>query len=218
MDRYVRVEQTRAEQSSITDNEVRTLRQPVFQGRGNSVDHLSPVGLHHGRGTSPQLHYLRHVLADGTRLPTSQALVTHLPCRGGARTMPHQHALNPSGRSWLLQEKGHDAVTLKGMGRAINKTVTIAEIIKRRIPHLHQLTEIGSVNITDTWEPLEEGLNTLETTRHVSVISITLSKVQLDSSKAGYQQPLPEDQVKPLQEGPSSRTRAPPAAGPSTEG
>lgn len=118
----------------------------------------------------------------------------------------------------LLTEKGHDAVTLKGMGRAINKTVTIAEIIKRRIPHLHQLTEIGSVNITDTWEPLEEGLNTLETTRHVSVISITLSKVQLDSSKAGYQQPLPEDQVKPLQEGPSSRTRAPPAAGPSTEG
>ena len=54
---------------------------------------------------------------------------------------------------------------LKGMGRAINKTVTIAEIIKRRIPNLHQLTEIGSVNITDTWEPLEEGLNTLETTR-----------------------------------------------------
>lgn len=96
------------------------------------------------------------------------------------------------------------------MGRAINKTVTIAEIIKRRIPHLHQLTEIGSVNITDTWEPLEEGLKTLETTRHVSVISITLSKVQLDTSKAGYQQPLPVDQVKPLQEGPSRRIQTPP--------
>lgn len=95
------------------------------------------------------------------------------------------------------------------MGRAINKTVTIAEIIKRRIPKLHQLTEIGSVNITDTWEPLEEGLNTLETTRHVSVISITLSIAELDSSKPGYQQPLPEEQVKPLQEGPPRRLRAP---------
>ena len=95
------------------------------------------------------------------------------------------------------------------MGRAINKTVTIAEIIKRRIPNLHQLTEIGSVNITDTWEPLEEGLNTLETTRHVSVISITLSTVELDTSKPGYQQPLPEEQVKPLQEGPPRRPRAP---------
>ena len=95
------------------------------------------------------------------------------------------------------------------MGRAINKTVTIAEIIKRRIPNLHQLTEIGSVNITDTWEPLEEGLNTLETTRHVSVISITLSTIELDTSKPGYQQPLPEEQVKPLQEGPPRRPRAP---------
>ena len=99
------------------------------------------------------------------------------------------------------------------MGRAINKTVTIAEIIKRRITRLHQLTEIGSVNITDTWEPLEEGLNTLETTRHVSVIAITLSTIELDTSKPGYQQPLPEDQVKPLQEGPPRRLRAP-AAGP----
>lgn len=99
------------------------------------------------------------------------------------------------------------------MGRAINKTVVVAEIIKRRIPSLHQLTEIGSVDITDTWEPLEEGLDTLETTRHVSVISITLSKVQLDTSQPGYQQPLPEDQVKPLQEAPSRRTRAPAAGG-----
>lgn len=116
-----------------------------------------------------------------------------------------------------MQEKGHDGVTLKGMGRAINKTVTIAEIIKRRIPRLHQLTEIGSVNITDTWEPLEEGLNTLETTRHVSVISIVLSTSELDTSKPGYQLPLPEDQVKPLQEGPPRRVR-PPQPGPAARG
>jgi DNA-binding protein len=44
------------------------------------------------------------------------------------------------------------------MGRAINKTVTIAEIIKRRIANLHQNTAIGSTDITDLWEPLEEGL------------------------------------------------------------
>ena len=117
-----------------------------------------------------------------------------------------------------FQEKGHDGVTLKGMGRAINKTVTIAEIIKRRIPKLHQLTEIGSVNITDTWEPLEEGLNTLETTRHVSVISIVLSTAELDTSKPGYQVPLPEDQVKPLQEGPARRVSRPAPSGPASRG
>ena len=71
------------------------------------------------------------------------------------------------------------------MGRAINKTVMIAELIKvgflfplvlsaclqmclflfyciflfqRRIAGLHQNTAIGSTDITDVWEPLEEGL------------------------------------------------------------
>jgi DNA-binding protein Alba len=58
------------------------------------------------------------------------------------------------------QEKGFNEVILKAMGRAINKTVTIAEIIKRRIPNLHQITEISSTDITDVYEPLEEGLDT----------------------------------------------------------
>jgi len=71
------------------------------------------------------------------------------------------------------------------MGRAINKTVMITELIKvrgsislcrklvglfscycdrsvylfqRRIVGLHQNTQVGSTDITDTWEPLEEGL------------------------------------------------------------
>ena len=57
------------------------------------------------------------------------------------------------------------------MGRAINKTVTIVELIKRRIVGLHQVTPIQSTDIKDTWEPLEEGLLPLETTRHVSMIT-----------------------------------------------
>uniref|UniRef100_A0A7N0R9N4 DNA/RNA-binding protein Alba-like domain-containing protein n=2 Tax=Kalanchoe fedtschenkoi TaxID=63787 RepID=A0A7N0R9N4_KALFE len=97
----------------------------------------------------------------------------------------------------LLQEKGSDEVVFKAMGRAISKTVTIVELIKRRIVGLHQVTSIGSTDITDTWEPLEEGLLPLETTRHVSMITITLSHKELDTSAVGYQTPLPEDQVKP---------------------
>ncbi|KAK9835165.1 hypothetical protein WJX81_002353 [Elliptochloris bilobata] len=105
----------------------------------------------------------------------------------------------------LVTEKGHTAVVLKAMGRAINKTVTIAEIIKRRINGLHQDTKIGSVGMTDTWEPLKEGLNRLETTRHVSVIAITLSMEPLDTSAPGYQPPLPPEMVKLLQESPVPR-------------
>lgn len=100
----------------------------------------------------------------------------------------------------ILQEKGSSEIVLKAMGRAINKTVMIAELIKRRIADLHQNTSIGSTDITDMWEPLEEGLLLLETTRHVSMITITLSKKELDVSSTGYQPPLSTDQVKPLNE------------------
>ncbi|MED6185950.1 hypothetical protein PIB30_062077 [Stylosanthes scabra] len=96
----------------------------------------------------------------------------------------------------LLQEKGSNEIVFKAMGRAINKTVTIVELIKRRIVGLHQNTQIGSTDITDTWEPLEEGLLPLETTRHVSMITITLSKKEINTSSVGYQSPLPADQVK----------------------
>ncbi|GAB2215958.1 hypothetical protein Droror1_Dr00023722 [Drosera rotundifolia] len=100
----------------------------------------------------------------------------------------------------LIEEKGSNEIVFKAMGRAINKTVTIVELIKRRIVGLHQITSIGSTDITDTWEPLEEGLLPLETTRHVSMITITLSKQDLDTSNVGYQLPLPADEVKALEE------------------
>ncbi|KAL3641021.1 hypothetical protein CASFOL_015989 [Castilleja foliolosa] len=96
----------------------------------------------------------------------------------------------------LLQEKGSDDIVFKAMGRAINKTVTIVELIKRRIVGLHQITAIESTDITDTWEPLEEGLQTLETMRKVSMVTITLSKKELDTKNIGYQPPIPADQVK----------------------
>ncbi|KAM7256017.1 hypothetical protein ACFE04_011758 [Oxalis oulophora] len=96
----------------------------------------------------------------------------------------------------LLQDKGSNEIVFKAMGRAINKTVTIVELIKRRIVGIHQVTSIGSTDITDTWEPLEEGLLPLETTRHVSMITITLSKKELNTAAVGYQPPLPADQVK----------------------
>jgi DNA-binding protein len=88
-------------------------------------------------------------------------------------------------------------IVLKAMGQAISKTVAIAEIIKKRIPGLHQDTSISSVSITDVWEPIEEGLVPLEMTRHVSMISISLSPKELNKSSAGYQAPLHAEPIKP---------------------
>jgi len=99
------------------------------------------------------------------------------------------------------ENKGAEVV-LRAMGRAINNTVTIAEILKRRIPGLHQITKIDSTDIKSVWEPLEEGLDRVETTRHVSSIMITLSQTPLDPKNPGYQPPIPENQMRPGPTGP----------------
>lgn len=61
--------------------------------------------------------------------------------------------------SGLFQSGKNQSVLLRGMGRAINKTVTVAEILKRRIAGLHQNTIIESIEMTDVYEPIEEGLD-----------------------------------------------------------
>ncbi|URD98315.1 Alba [Musa troglodytarum] len=83
----------------------------------------------------------------------------------------------------LLQESHMKEIVLKAMGQAISKTVAVTEFVKKRFPHLHQDTVISSVSITDVWEPIEEGLVPLEMTRHVSMISVTLST--RESNKKG---------------------------------
>jgi DNA-binding protein len=64
-----------------------------------------------------------------------------------------------------LFAKGYDTITLKAMGRAINKAVTIAEILKRKMP-LHQCNTLSSVEMIDVFEPLEEGLDTVTSRRY----------------------------------------------------
>jgi len=74
------------------------------------------------------------------------------------------------------------------MGRAINKAVTIAEIMKRKMP-LHQVNCLASSEVVDVFEPLEEGLDVVESKRYVSCITITLSTTDqgVDKNDIGYQ-------------------------------
>ncbi|XP_074349241.1 uncharacterized protein LOC141688985 isoform X2 [Apium graveolens] len=99
----------------------------------------------------------------------------------------------------LLQENDGREIVLKAMGPAINKAVAITEIIKRRIPQLHQDTVISSVKIVDVYEPIEEGLLPVETSRNVSMVSITLSTKELNKNSPGYQAPAAAEQVKQQQ-------------------
>jgi ribonucleases P/MRP protein subunit RPP25 len=97
-----------------------------------------------------------------------------------------------------LQADGSDKIVLKAMGRAINKAVTIAEILKRKMP-LHQLNSISSVEMIDVFEPLEEGLDVVTSRRYVSCMKITLSRSLegIDVNDIGYQAPLPMEELTP---------------------
>lgn len=86
-----------------------------------------------------------------------------------------------------FQEKGQDEVTIKSMGDAITKIVTIAEIIKYRVKGLHQINNIGTQEFEDIYEPIEEGLDRLVFKRKVTSFTITLTKrAPTDKTIAGY--------------------------------
>lgn len=94
------------------------------------------------------------------------------------------------------QESGSTKIVLKAMGRAINKAVTIAEILKRKLP-LHQINSLTSAEMVDVYEPIEEGLDVVTSRRYVScmLITLALSADEIDTSHPGYQPPLPEDEM-----------------------
>ncbi|KAG5493995.1 hypothetical protein JKF63_01828 [Porcisia hertigi] len=91
----------------------------------------------------------------------------------------------------------NDTVKISGMGGAIYNAVNIAEIVKRRIAGLHQITELGSELVCDEYEPIDRNQNpeNVVVERKVSTILITLSRQQLDKSNPGYQEPIPESEV-----------------------
>lgn len=96
--------------------------------------------------------------------------------------------------------KKFDSIVLKATGRAINKAVTTAEVVKRRIGGLHQVTSLETLEITDVWEPTEAGLKEVETKRRVASITITLSRDEskIDKNAPGYQIPINADAIKPF--------------------
>lgn len=108
----------------------------------------------------------------------------------------------------IKEQTVYDQIVLKGMGQTINKTVSLAEVIKRRVAGLHQINEIQSASIVDEFEPKTEGLERISQPRVVSVMNITLSKKPLDTQHVGYQAPIPADQVQPIQENAPKQKRS----------
>ncbi|CAH6790270.1 ribonuclease P protein subunit p25-like protein [Phodopus roborovskii] len=82
-------------------------------------------------------------------------------------------------------------VVFSGSGRAAGKAVSCAEIVKRRVPGLHQLTKLRFLQTEDSWVPAspDTGLDPLTVRRHVPAVWVLLSRDPLDPSECGYQPP-----------------------------
>ncbi|XP_061621591.1 uncharacterized protein LOC133474182 [Phyllopteryx taeniolatus] len=86
-------------------------------------------------------------------------------------------------------EDGLRQVVFTGSGRAVTKTITCAEIMKRKVGSLHQLTKLQNKVVKEVWENTERGTSEMTVHRTVPSISILLSKDPLDPQEPGYQPP-----------------------------
>ncbi|KPP59169.1 hypothetical protein Z043_122937, partial [Scleropages formosus] len=86
-------------------------------------------------------------------------------------------------------EGGLRQVVFAGSGRAVTKTITCAEIMKRRVGGLHQLTKLRYKCVQEVWESGEGSAPQTTVHRNVPAISILLSKDPLDPREPGYQPP-----------------------------
>jgi len=90
----------------------------------------------------------------------------------------------------LLEQVGAEKIAIKGMGRATTLTLEVVEAVKRRHPGLHQIVQVDSVNITDDYEPIEEGLKPVTISKRLGSLSVILYKhAPADTSAPGYQPP-----------------------------
>lgn len=80
------------------------------------------------------------------------------------------------------------AVVWTGSGTAISKTISCAEILKRR-HKAHQVTKISYRKFEEYWEPLLPELDQLVVVRDEPMIHILLSKNALNTEELGYQAP-----------------------------
>ncbi|XP_028920892.1 ribonuclease P protein subunit p25 [Ornithorhynchus anatinus] len=95
-------------------------------------------------------------------------------------------------------------IVFSGCGRAVTKTITCAEILKRRSDGLHQLTRLRYRGLREVWESRTPHATapdpaaaaappprSLTVHKNVPAVSILLSKDPLDPGQPGYQPPDP---------------------------
>uniref|UniRef100_A0A8C0IZ81 Ribonuclease P and MRP subunit p25 n=1 Tax=Chelonoidis abingdonii TaxID=106734 RepID=A0A8C0IZ81_CHEAB len=98
-----------------------------------------------------------------------------------------------------MELQGTRQIVFSGCGRAVTKTITCVEIMKRKLGGLHQVTKVRYKTLLEVWEnkdPQPDGqVEKLTVHKNVPSICILLSKDPLDPNEMGYQPPEPRDGI-----------------------
>ena len=91
----------------------------------------------------------------------------------------------------LFTIKNYETIIISGLNNAIKKVVLIAEIIKIKIPGLHQLNEINCLNKINNNNEIEN--NIINDDKMIPRLSIKLTFIEPskeEKENLGYQKPL----------------------------
>ncbi|NXN94531.1 RPP25 protein, partial [Rhinopomastus cyanomelas] len=98
-----------------------------------------------------------------------------------------------------MELKGSRQIVFSGCGRAVTKTITCVEIMKRKLGGLHQVTKVRYKTLLEVWEnqdPQPGGpAQKLTVHKNVPSICILLSRDPLDPNQMGYQPPEPRHEL-----------------------
>ncbi|XP_030046212.1 ribonuclease P protein subunit p25 [Microcaecilia unicolor] len=93
-----------------------------------------------------------------------------------------------------MEARATRQIVFSGCGRAVTKTVTCVEIMKRKLGGLHQLSKVQYRTLQEVWQK-QGHAEQLTVDKYVPSICILLSKDSLDPGEPGYQPPEPRDRL-----------------------
>ncbi|XP_066448495.1 ribonuclease P protein subunit p25 [Eleutherodactylus coqui] len=92
-----------------------------------------------------------------------------------------------------MESEGTVQIIFGAYGQAVTKAITCAEILKRQVGGLHQITKIQYQTLQEVWEQrgpvIKSPASCLTVYKNCPSIYILLSKYPLDPQEDGYQPP-----------------------------
>ena len=89
----------------------------------------------------------------------------------------------------LLTKKNYETIIISGLNKAIKKVVLITEIIKSKIPGLHQINEINSIYKQNN-DNINKEFNNENAMPRMSIKLTFIEPSQEEKNNMGYQRPL----------------------------